>query len=105
MTILERLKGRLGITDATQDFLLGDYIQSYTDAVTNYCNREDLPPRLEYVVLDLSESRFRRRGREDIQSLSRGDYKVTYAVSPQEAQDELRPYEKSLNRFRKVRFI
>jgi len=105
MTILERLKGRLGITDETQDFLLNDYISSYTDAVLNYCNRDDLPLRLEYVVLDLTERRFGRRGREDIQSLSRGDYKVSYAISPQEAQDELQPYETSLNRFRKVKLL
>jgi hypothetical protein len=105
MTILERLKARLGIANETQDVLLDDYIQSYTDAVLNYCNREDLPARLEYVVIDLAERRFSRRGREDVQSLSRGDYKVSYAISPQEAQDELKPYEGSLNRFRKVKFI
>lgn len=103
--MLERLKPRLGIHDDTQDAILVDYIQSYTDAVLNYCNRDDLPQRLEYVVLDLCEHRYNRRGRQDVQSLSRGDYRVTYAISPQEAQNELEPYKSSLNRFRKVKFI
>lgn len=51
MNLLDKVRKRLDITDASQDEKIQGYIDDITDKIKSICNRIDLPKQLEYLVI------------------------------------------------------
>lgn len=51
MNLLDEVRKRLDITDASQDEKIQGYIDDITDKIKSICNRIDLPKQLEYLVI------------------------------------------------------
>lgn len=98
--MLENIKLVLGITDNSKDSLIQYYINSYQNIILAYCNILELPVQLESVIERLIISKM--SGNDGtIKSETIGDYRVDYNTS----EEELTPYIKILNRFRRVKFV
>ena len=51
MSLLEKVKERLDITDTNEDKKIQSYIDEITDKVKSICNRIDYPEELNYLVI------------------------------------------------------
>lgn len=102
--MLENIKLVLGITDASQDSLINYYINAVSNKILAYCNISGLPDELKNVVEEIVIGRMQKSAIKNVKSEEIGDYKVEYAIYESD-KNELDPYIKILNKFRKVRFV
>ena len=58
MTILERVKNILGITDTEFDKKIQEYINLFCDKVKSICNRQDFPKELDYMAVDFAKKSY-----------------------------------------------
>lgn len=88
MEILQKAKIllNLGSDSHPDDAALEIFIGSAKNKALNYCNRDDLTPAIESVVLDVAMHSFnewqnnRNNGNTgDVNSIKRGDTEITYA--------------------------
>lgn len=70
MTALEKLKLKLGITDAGQDALLSLMLEEAEETILDIIGRTALPERLESVQTALAVIAYNRRGDEGEASVS-----------------------------------
>lgn len=112
MTELEKLKQLLGITSTDKDFVLQFAIDKAIDMILNYCNIDEIPTKLNNVLLSIAMDIYRSEslGEEEkagvITSIKEGDTSTNYAdTSKNSTGDILDAYKKQLQPFRKVRWI
>lgn len=55
MTILERVKNLLEITDTNIDNKIQEYIDLFCDKIKSICNRIDFPSELDYMAVDFAK--------------------------------------------------
>lgn len=58
MNLLDKVKERLEIADASQDKKMQGYIDEITDKIKSICNRIELPAELEYLVIRYAKDCF-----------------------------------------------
>lgn len=110
--MLQKLKKLLGINDDSKDEILQYEIDLVTDMVLNYCRINEIPDRLENVLLAMCMNYHRavQAGNEDtpksVSSVSEGDTSVSFASAYADEENPgmsfLANYTAQLNRFRKV---
>lgn len=81
--------------------VLAFYLEAATDAALSYCNRSDLPPGLQNLVVQWALEAWRDRDGA-VQSLSEGDASVTYAQAAHGAGSVLRDARARLNPYRRL---
>lgn len=115
--LLDKLKLLLGISGEEQDVVLTFVLDAVTDLVLSYCNLDEIPPRLESVVVRMAADQVRSEGYgqaaapQTAQSVTRGDVTVSYGSNASAAAEItgagkslLDDYRSQLNAFRKVRW-
>ena len=115
--MLEKLKLLLGISGEEQDAVLTFVLDAVTDLVLSYCNLDEIPPRLESVVVRMAADQVRSEGYgqavapQTAQSVTRGDVTVSYGSNASAAAEItgagkslLDDYRSQLNVFRRVRW-
>ncbi|MCQ2464378.1 MAG: phage head-tail connector protein [Oscillospiraceae bacterium] len=70
--MLENLKGLLGGTCCCEDATLGALLETATDTILDYIGRDELPPRLESVVVQYAVILYNQMGAEGEASRSQG---------------------------------
>lgn len=111
--ILDNVKLRLEITDASKDSLLTLYINTLCQNITIRTNRKKFPEDLKYVVIDMVVDKFDVNKKDsdiqNIQSMSENGRSVNYGVSSTTAsrlniiaQKQLDENDKLINRYRLV---
>ncbi len=113
ITDLEKLKLLLGKEDASQDSALLFALETVEELIKNYCNLDQLPPRLANTKIHMAAD-FYKNGSlgqaeaMEAQSVTRGDVTVTYgsraAGSSTGEQNLLGDYRGQLQTFRKLRW-
>ena len=85
------------------------YIGRAVDKILIYCNREDLPERLETTAVQMAEDMLKAdsviESSQEVASIQRGDTTISYrdGSGKQKASvDFMKNYESSLNRFKKI---
>ena len=85
------------------------YIGRAVDKILIYCNREDLPERLEITAVQMAEDMLKVdsviESSQEVASIQRGDTAISYrdGSGKQKASvDFMKNYENSLNRFKKM---
>lgn len=86
--LLERLKRRLGISDNVQDAILIDIIEDAQAHFLSLSGQEDVDPKYHYILIDVADVRYNRRGSAGVMSESVDGYSVTY----QNVLDDFAPY-------------
>lgn len=56
MSILERVKNLLDITDNKTDSKIEEYINLFCDKIKSICNRIDFPTELEYLAVNYAKN-------------------------------------------------
>lgn len=115
--MLDQLKLLLGISGEEQDAVLTFVLDAVTDLVLSYCNLDEIPPRLESVIVRMAADQFRSEGYgqtaapQAAQSVTRGDVTVSYGSNSSAAAEItgagkslLDDYRSQLNAFRRVRW-
>ena len=74
--LLNRIKTLLGITD--NDELIYEIVEITKSKILNYINQEELPKELEFVLIELSVSRFNKIGSEGFSSESTDGKSISY---------------------------
>ena len=95
MTDNEKLvlfKGRTGITDATQNELIGQYIKDAEYFILGVTGQASVPTALEGAQVDIAVGAWGKRGAEGESSHSEGGVSVTYDALPPALQALLRAY-------------
>lgn len=70
--MLENLKGLLGASCSCGDNTLNALLETATDTILDYIGRDELPPRLESVVVQYAVILFNQMGAEGESSRSEG---------------------------------
>ena len=70
--MLENLKGLLGASCSCEDNTLNALLETATDTILDYIGRDELPPRLESVVVQYAVILFNQMGAEGESSRSEG---------------------------------
>ena len=115
--MLDKLKLLLGIAGEEQDGVLSFVLETVTDMALNYCNLDEIPPRLENIVVRMSADLYRSEGYgqtaapQVAQSVTRGDVTVSYGSNASAAAEItgagkslLDDYRAQLNAFRRLRW-
>lgn len=107
--MLEKVKALLNLKDNTRDELLSFYIDLIRDEVLNYCNLEDVPKKLENLIIKILLDFYTKNiasNDKNVKSIKRGDTEITYQDENKNAiliQDFLMNYRTQLNCFRRLR--
>ena len=117
MDRVEKLAALLGIADDAQDAILAHCLNVAEGLILDYCALEEIPPRLEPVLLDLAVDGYRLGGYGQaavpsgpVASLTEGEQSVSFAGSGgavaagSDAAALLRGYASRLNAYRKRRW-
>ena len=114
--MLDKLKLLLGIAGEEQDGVLSFVLETVTDMALNYCNLDEIPPRLESIVVRMAADQYRSEGYgqaaapQTAQSVTRGDVTVNYGNNSNTAEitgagkSILDDYRAQLNAFRRLRW-
>lgn len=82
MTLLERVKVRLGIADTSKDDLLSELIMSAKEYVVTFCNRagmEDIPASLDGIIIKMVVIDYNKIGSEGLKSESYAGASYNYS--------------------------
>lgn len=91
--MLEKLKLRLGISDNSQDGLLGQILEDAENEILDYTNRDKLLPRMEGLQRELAIIYYNRQGNEGESSRSEGAISVSYSTEiPENIKNRLNAY-------------
>lgn len=107
--MLENIKLLLGLNDDSKDQIILYYIDKVSDEILNYCNLEDLPSKLEWIVeskiYGILKSQFSPQSTGEVKAVTRGDTRIEYNVATAESSDiTLSNSEKmQCNAFRRLR--
>ena len=85
--MLDRIKTLLGIEDSLQDAVLSIIIENVSSHLRALIGKE-IPPELEFIVVEISIRRFNRLGTEGMKSESVEGHNVTFY----DLKDEFVPY-------------
>lgn len=93
---LEKLKRRLGLDlqDDTEDKLLEDI---FTDSQSHFMlitGASEVSPKYEFIIFDVADKRYNRKGSEGLASESVDGYSVTF----KDIEDDFKAYFKFLER-------
>lgn len=113
--MLDNIKLLLEIEGSELDHILSLYLKILIQKVKSYCNREDIPPELELIIVDIFVSQYKSRrfktksteasGGKKIESIKRGGYSVTFSESTSDSSSssaigvDLLSYESLLDKF------
>lgn len=110
--MLNKLKTLLGIKDSGLDELLSLYLEMAGQKAMNYCNRSDILPEMELVVIEMAAAKYKTQQSGDgsggaIESIKRGDTEIKYASGSNQGsgEDVLDSFAAQLARFAKLRSI
>ncbi|WPC40627.1 phage head-tail connector protein [Clostridium sp. JS66] len=85
--MLENIKNILGITDDSEDKIINQYINKFTQKTLNYCHIKKLPEELKGFVEDkvIAVMQYRSQNssmscEKKIKSVERGDTRIEYSV-------------------------
>lgn len=97
------IKGLLGIEGDDHETTISFHLASAIQEVLNYCNIEELPKELEYMVINMVIKHMRAtvEGMEQVKSQTNGSASVTFNTDPITAT-LLTGYKSQLNRFRRL---
>ena len=99
MTILQRVKIKLGITDDTQDEVLTLYIEDAENDFMAYTGWKYVPAAAQYIIEGMVAGKHNSAGNEGLASQSYSGVSESYLTDyPEETKSQL-------NKFRKVRFL
>lgn len=93
-TQMEKLKRRLGITDAEQDALLQDILDDARAHFKLITGAETIDTKYDFIILDVADIRYNRKGSTGMKSESVDGYSVTFA----DISKDFLPYMSLLNR-------
>ena len=85
--MLEKVKMLLGISDTSKDDILSLILEIIQDEVKNYCHIEEIPKRLETIVVRMAVDLYRSEGYGTgtkpltVSSVSRGDVSTSFDTS------------------------
>lgn len=96
-SILTELKVRNSIAEADEQKITS-YIKQMKSKALTYCNLIELPDNLFYTLVDMVEQRM---GIDNIESITRGDTKITYRT-PDEI---ISGFKNELNKFRRIKTL
>lgn len=109
LKILTAVKMELKLTDDL-DYKLQRIIRQVITRILDFCNRGDLPPVLEDMVVSIVEDILKADGtvktEQDVSSISRGDTSISYrekSKSQAETIDFMKNYESQLIKHKKIR--
>lgn len=85
--MLDRIKTLLNIKDDLQDDVLNIIIENVSAHLKSLLGKE-IPPELEFIVVEISVRRFNRLGSEGMQSESVEGHSITFY----DLKDEFVPY-------------
>lgn len=89
---LAAFKARAGLTGATQDSLIGQYIKDAEYFILGVTGQPTIPAALEGAQLDIAVGAWGKRGAEGESSHSEGGVSVTYDALPPALQALLRGF-------------
>ena len=96
MTLLEKLKLHLNISDDSQDALLNLLLEEAEFEILDFTHRSKLLPKMENLQLELAVIRYTTKDIGALKSRSEGAISETYATTsselPNNIQDRLRKY-------------
>lgn len=113
----------MSLEDTSKDQILNYLKETITQRVKNYCNLEEVPKELEFILVEMISAIYKNKyATENISSITPtvsvgaiksetiGDYSVTYATSTDKTtssnntvDDVLNDYKSQLNKFRKLK--
>ncbi len=107
---LRKAKILLGIKDNSKNELLSFIFESVEQKILNYCNREDFPKELEFILIEIVCDQYKQSDTDGgkVASVKRGDTQITYqqsnfnALTGSGGADFIKNYKTQLNRYRKV---
>ncbi|MDO5096506.1 MAG: head-tail connector protein [Peptostreptococcaceae bacterium] len=110
--MLNKAKLLLGIKDNDSDELLSLYLEMAKQKAMNYCNRDDIPPEMELVIVEMVATKYKESqsaggGGGAIESIKRGDTEIKYAsgAKTNAGADIFDSFTAQLARFAKMRTI
>ena len=86
--LLNRIKTFLGITD--NDELIYEITELTKSKILNYINQEELPKELEFILVEMTISRFNKIGSEGFSSESTDGKSISY-------EDDFKNYKQYLD--------
>lgn len=95
MSALNRIKILLGITDATEDALLGILIDDCNAMLKSYLGQNEVPPQLDFIITELVIKRYRKIGSEGLKA------EQIDVISNTFEDDPLAPYYKTIDAYKR----
>lgn len=95
MAQIDKLKVRLGITDATQDALLAQLLEDAEAQILDYTNRKVMIDKMLGLQRELAVIYHIRNGAEGISSHSQGGVSISYTADntiPETIKSRLKAY-------------
>lgn len=96
------IKKRLDINDDSQDEVIDYYINAAKQRIMNECWRDDYPPELDHVVVEMVTGKMSNESVPGITSIKRGDTSMSYDSSDA-FHRTLERYSDELGYYRKVK--
>lgn len=100
--MLTAVKTLLGLTSDAEDTVLQIMIDDARSAVRDYCNRNECPEQLDYVVRELVITSFLSNNEGNVASVKRGDTQISY-VNPITTAAFSEKQRSVLARYKKIR--
>lgn len=101
--MVERIKLLLNVSD--EDNLINELIELTKSKVLSYIGEKEIPSELEFIVIELTVSRYNRIGSEGIKSESVDGRVQSYESDLESYYTVLDKYIESKQQVRKVRLI
>lgn len=117
MNLVTEIKLRLAIAAEEEKYndLIQSFINQVQEKIRNYCNITELPPDLDYVIIQMTIDLLKLQAttlmpdvpavaEKDVSSIQRGDITIKY--NEIKNQDEIIfGYKKELNRYRRIKAV
>jgi hypothetical protein len=87
--MLEKVKKLLGLKDNDKDDLLTSIINLVSDRLKLKIGAKSIPEELEYIVVEVSVSRFNRIGNEGMDSYTQTEESISYGNIFADYEDEI----------------
>lgn len=116
MDVLDIVKAKVPPDELPNEKLLDVYMSEVRHAILTYCNRNDIPSALNFIlanmVVDLIHQESRKAEPDEqstVKSIKEGDTSIEYGsvsktTSEISTENVLYDYKSQLNRFRKLRW-
>lgn len=111
LTLVDKLKTLLGLTDSEKDVLVEFALENAGETVKNYCHIEEIPEGLTTTVLRMAADIYRNEQMgsaevpQAVSSVSIGDTSTSFKTSGTEFSESImKNYKAVLKRYRRVEF-